>query len=89
MRYLVNFENGATADFDLAREQPLMLSKGGKSEAVDCGAGYGYEAEIRYFIDCVRNNRRPSVVTADDAAASIRLVEAEVQSAKIGKVVQI
>lgn len=87
MRYLVNFENGATADFDLAREKPLMLSREGKSEAVDCEAGFGYEAELRYFIDCVRNNQRPSTVTAEDGVASVRLVEAECESARSGKIV--
>lgn len=85
MRYLINFSDGATADFDLAREKPLMLSKGGKSEAIDCGSGFGYEAELRYFMECVRKNERPSTVTAEDGVASVRLVEAECESAKSGK----
>lgn len=89
MRYLVNFSDGATADFDLAREKPLMLSRDGKSEAVECPAGFGYEAELRYFIDCVRNNERPSTVTAEDGVASVRLVEAECESARSRKLVML
>jgi predicted dehydrogenase len=83
MQYTVNFEN-ATADYDLAREQPLRLIKGGQAEPVDAGPGFGYAAELRYFIDCVKQGQRPSVVTADDAVRSIRLVEAEVKSARAG-----
>lgn len=89
MRYTVNFESGVTADFDLAREQPLMLSRDGKSEPIDCGSGFGYEAELKYFIDCVRNNQRPSTVTAEDGVASIRLIEAECESARSGAIVDI
>ncbi|MEA2711127.1 MAG: hypothetical protein QOF78_3728 [Phycisphaerales bacterium] len=81
MQYTVNFEN-ATADFDLGREQPLRLSKGGQTEAIDAGPGYGYAAELRYFIDCVKKNQKPTTVTADDAVRSIRIVEAEVKSAR-------
>ena len=83
MQYTVNFET-ATADFDFAREQPLRLSKDGQTEAIDAGAGFGYAAELRYFIDCVRTGQRPTVVTADDAVRSIRIVEAEVKSARAG-----
>jgi predicted dehydrogenase len=83
MQYTVNFEN-ATADFDLAREQPLRLSKGGQTEAIDAGPGFGYAAELRYFIECVGKGQKPTVVTADDAVRSIKLVEAEVKSARAG-----
>jgi len=81
MQYTVNFEN-ATADYDLAREQPLRVSKDGQTEAIDAGPGFGYAAELRYFIDCVKKGQRPTVVTADDAVRSIRLIEAEVKSAR-------
>ena len=88
MQYTVNFEN-ATADYDLSRDQPLRLSQGGKSEPIECGPGFGYAAELRYFLDCVAKSERPTMVTADDAVRSVRLVEAEVKSARIGEVVQL
>jgi predicted dehydrogenase len=85
MQYTVNFET-ATADFDLARgEQPLKLITNGKSETVDCGPGYGYAAELRYFLNCIRTGEKPSVVTADDGVRSLKIVEAEVASARSGK----
>ena len=88
MQYTVNFEN-ATADFDLSREQPLRVTQNGQTTTIDCGQGYGYAAELRYFIDCVKKNERPSVVTADDAVRSIKIVEAEVKSARTGEIVRI
>ena len=83
MQYTVNFET-ATADFDLSREKPLKLTTSGKTEPVDAGPGFGYAAELRYFLDCVTRGERPSVVTADDGVRSIRIVEAEVKSARAG-----
>lgn len=84
MQYTVNFET-ATADFDLARAESLKLSQNGKSEAIDAGKGFGYEAELKYFIGCVQSGQRPTTVTADDAVRSIRIVEAEVESIRLGK----
>jgi predicted dehydrogenase len=86
MKYLVNFEN-ATAEFDLAAEHPLKVTTNGKAEPIDCGPGYGYEAELRYFLDCVKNNRKPTTVTAQDGVENLRIVEAERESARTGKVV--
>jgi predicted dehydrogenase len=88
MQYTVNFENG-TADFDLSRKEPLRVSKGGQTEAIDAGPGFGYAAELRYFIECVKTKQRPTVVTADDGVRSLRLVEAEVSSIKSGQPVKL
>jgi len=89
MRYTVNFEN-ATADYDLGREKsPLLLIQDAKADPIDAGPGFGYVGELRYFVDCAKNNRRPTVVTADDGVRSIRIVEAEVQSARTGNVVNL
>ena len=87
MRYTVNFEN-ATADFDISREKPLMLHSQGKATPIEM-TGDGYEAELRYFIDCVQTNRRPWIVTADDAVASIQIIEAEQRSLTQGGAVKI
>jgi predicted dehydrogenase len=86
MQYTVNFEN-ATADFDLAREHPLLLSHGGTTEPVTCDAGAGYEPELRYFINCVKTGERPTIVTADDAVACLKLIDAERESVRSGKII--
>jgi len=88
MLYTVNFER-ATADFDLAREQPLLLSEGGKALPVECEAGAGYEPQLRYFINCVRTGQRPSVVTAEDGVTTLRLIDAERESVRSGNIVSL
>jgi predicted dehydrogenase len=88
MRYTVNFER-ATADFDLGRAQPLLLSQNGKSEPVAIGEGTGYDGELRYFVECAAKGQRPTVVTAQDAVDGIAMVEAEVRSSAEGKAIEI
>jgi predicted dehydrogenase len=89
MRYTVNFEQ-ATADYDLGREKsPLMLLHEGKADVIDLGPEHGYVRELRYFVDCVKNKRKPAVVTADDGVRSVKIVEAEVQSVRSGNVVKL
>jgi predicted dehydrogenase len=84
MRYTVNFET-ATADFDIGREHQLIVSTGGKSEAIDL-TGDGYEGELAYFIDCVSTGRAPTAVTAGDAVTGLQILEAEQRSIESGKV---
>lgn len=84
MRYTVNFER-ATADFDSSRDPALVVSAGGKAEVVRL-EGDGYESELAYFLECIRTGRRPSRVTAADAVASLRVVEAEARSIESAQV---
>jgi predicted dehydrogenase len=84
MRYTVNFEK-ATVDFDISREQPLIVSTGGKGEPVAL-SGDGYEGELRYFLDCVQNRRRPARVTGADAVTGLQILEAETRSLESGRV---
>ena len=84
MSYTVNFEN-ATADYDLSRgDDPLLLSTGGDKQPITCEGSDGYEGELAYFADCLIAGTPPTVVTAEQAAESIRIVEAEVQSVQTG-----
>jgi len=88
MRYTVNFDN-ATADYDMAREDPLIVASGGEKQAIACDAIDGYCAEVAYMAQCVRTGTPPTVVTAAEAAESIRIVEAEVQSVQTGQTVEL
>jgi predicted dehydrogenase len=89
MQYTVNFEK-ATAEYDLARgADSLKLTTGGKTQSVDAGRGFGYAAELRYFLGCISKGEKPSIVTADDGVRSLRLVEAEVQSVCSGLTVKL
>ena len=41
--------------------------------------------EIKYFIECVRNNKAPQVVTPEDSYESLHLLLTEIESAKTGE----
>ena len=88
MQYLVNFEN-ATARFDIGTPNPLTLMANGRAEPVSLSPGMGYEYEIAYFLECVRNGVKPTTVTPEDAANSVKIVEAEVKSVRSGRPVKI
>ncbi len=84
MQYTVNFEH-ATAVYDLNTPEPLRLVRQGKSRPVKLRPGMGYAYEIAYFLQCIRQGRRPQTVTPADAAFSIALVEAEARSIRSGR----
>jgi predicted dehydrogenase len=87
MQYAVNFEQ-ATATFDISKPEPLRVVGFDDEEiAVDLEPGMGYEREIAYFLDCIREGRHPETVTPASAADSVRIVEAEKKSIETGQVV--
>jgi len=87
MHYAVNFER-ATAVFDFPAANPLMLYEPRKSpQPVELEGGLGYDHEIAYFLDCIREGRPPRTVTFRDAVSCLKIVEAESMSAKTGKVI--
>ena len=86
MQYAVNFER-ATAVFDINKQPVLTLIEQGREEiAVELPAGLGYEHELTYLIGCVERGEAPATVTLADAAAALRIVEAEGRSVASGKV---
>jgi predicted dehydrogenase len=85
MQYSVVFERAA-ASFDLGRDQKLMLTEDGKpATAIELDPGMGYEYEIAYFIDCIVAGKPPSRSSILDAARSLCILEAELQSVSSGQ----
>jgi len=83
MQFTVNFEQ-ATATFNSAADPPLVLAKDGENTPIELEAGMGYDHEIAYFVQCIREGKPPQTVTLRDAANAVRLIEAEVQSVRSG-----
>ena len=81
----------ATLDFDLARgaEALLVTETGQEARTVTNGGGDGYHAEVRYFVDCIANRRRPKVVTARDGLTALEICEAEEESIHTGQPVKL
>lgn len=84
MSYNLNFEN-ATVDFDINREQPLRICQPGQPiEYPEVEDKMGYDLQLAYFMDCIANDRQPKTVTLDEAAGSLRIIEAEARSIETG-----
>jgi predicted dehydrogenase len=48
-----------------------------------------YQAEIAYFVDCLRRGQPPTVVTPEEALAALRVALAAVESLESGRVVRL
>lgn len=81
----------ATLDFDFARGAGALCvnEAGGKSRMMKLENGDGYDAELRYFVDCVARGERPEIVTARDAVTALEICEAEEKSVRTGRPVKI
>lgn len=88
MQLAMNFDR-ATIDFEYGREKPLMLYQNGKADEVKASDHTGYVGEIRYFVECVKTNTRPSRVTAEDAVMGLKIIEAERRSAATGQQISV
>ncbi|HWD18401.1 MAG TPA: Gfo/Idh/MocA family oxidoreductase [Verrucomicrobiae bacterium] len=90
MSFLVHCER-ATLDFDLQRGAGALrvVLPGKESKTVKLRGPDGYHAEIRHFIDCVRQKKTSPIVTAQDAVATLEICEAEEKSARSGAVVRV
>jgi predicted dehydrogenase len=82
MSYIANFDK-ATVIYDHQSEPRLVMHHGGKTDTVNIAPGTGYDHEIAHFVDCALTGKTP-IVTLDDAAESISVVEAERESAQAG-----
>jgi predicted dehydrogenase len=88
---------------DLSRHNPLevyseighnsapfgaTISKGWTFPTADDGWTYGYVDEMRHFIDCIVNNRRPRQ-NLDDGRAVLEVIQAAYQSSATGRAVSL
>ena len=75
MRYVVIFDE-ATADFDLGRDDQLMLAKDGKFEAISVDTINGYDGEVRHLLAAIANGTALDATVAE-AADLAGMLEAE------------
>ncbi len=88
MDYTVNFER-ATAEYVMLREQPLVIYENGQATPHACEGADGYHNELAYMAQCVASGKAPSIITAADAAESIEIVEAEAESIRAARRVEV
>ena len=62
---------------------------GKKARTVKLKKTDGYAEEIAYFVNCVANGVKPSVVTAQDGLTALEICAAEEKSVRTGAVVRL
>ena len=100
-RYRAAFENGVL-DFDSTRQTTLMEYANGEARAAELpkpmealtsglniSASSPYYNEQVYFFGCLREGKRPTRVTPADARETIRVIKAEIESARSGRPVEL
>jgi predicted dehydrogenase len=103
MAYTALFEKGAV-EFNSGNEKTLAIYRPGKEieyptvkpelKAKANGGGNiadlgGYFSEIKYFIDCLKNNEEPGQASAQSARDSLEIVLSEMKSADSGRIIEI
>ena len=74
------------ATLDCGPDGQLMLHPvSGASRAVTVPPGSGYAHELRHFLHCLKTGKTSPVVTPESAWRSLKLVEAEIRSARAGR----
>lgn len=86
MRYLVEFDR-AVADFDLARDPPLLLCDASGPRPIGLAPGTGYEAEVRAMVRAAAGDASGLLATLEDALLTTRLLLAERESLRAARTV--
>lgn len=87
MTFSIHADHGTLA---LAADGALSLYRDGRErEIVEVVPGDGWTHELRHFVDCIAGGVPSGVITPDEAAYSVKLVRAEMESALLGRRVEI
>jgi predicted dehydrogenase len=102
MGYLAVFEHAAVEYCN--RQNPALLLYAGGDEpetpdlpqplgevqsGLNISSASGYFLEQVYFFDCIRKGIQPQIVTPESAADTVRVVRAEIESARTGAPVKL
>ena len=82
MTVKIVFES-ATVKYDLNNYPTMVIYHAdGTEEPADVPVGYGHDDELAYFVNCIQENIPPHRCLPKDSAMSVRIVEAELESAR-------
>ena len=73
MEYTVSADGG-TVDYSSLGRTPTLYKNDGEQVVLDDSGMDGYEAEIGYFIDCVRHNRWPEICPPEQSSEAVNLM---------------
>jgi predicted dehydrogenase len=86
MRYVAVFDD-ATLDYDVHRNEPLLLCREGNVDAVTLDAATGYDLQVRALVSAIAAGVTAGLPGLDDAAAVTRMLLAERESVRTGQTV--
>ena len=85
--YLAVFENGYVESkggkvTKCGKEVSLDAGEVSEDTGINLSGADGYSDEIRYFMDCIKNNKQPERVLPESSLTSVKLVEEILGAAK-------
>ncbi len=79
MEYTVIAEGG-TVEYSSAGKPTTLYTAAGEAEVLAQPEKDGYQAEVEYFLDCVRSGRAPERCSPEDSAAAVKLTQLMVEA---------
>lgn len=89
MSFRAIFEKGTVEYSSSKKPGMLMHMSTGRKMELKVDATDGYQREIDYFLKCIKNDKKPEIVTPRDASDAVKVVMAEIESVRRGKAVSI
>lgn len=80
---------GVNLDSDGKQSNNLILYRKGKEPIIEnIKSKDAYELELEYFIDCVKNNKKPEIVSLDSIKRTIKTINCLIESLESGNIVK-
>ncbi|WP_288519359.1 Gfo/Idh/MocA family oxidoreductase [uncultured Brachyspira sp.] len=80
---------GVNLDSDGKQSNSLILYRKGKEPIIEnIKSKDAYELELEYFIDCVKNNKKPEIVSLDSIKRTIKTINFLIESLESGNIVK-
>lgn len=80
---------GINLDSDGKQSNSLILYRKGKEPIIEnIKSKDAYELELEYFIDCVKNNKKPEIVSLDSIKRTIKTINCLIESLESGNIVK-
>lgn len=80
---------GVNLDSDGKQSNSLILYRKGKEPIIEnIKTKDAYELELEYFINCVKNNKKPEIVSLDSIKRTIKTINCLIESLESGNIVK-
>jgi predicted dehydrogenase len=74
--------DGGTIEFSTAGRPATLYKANGEAQTLPVAQKSGYQAEIEYFLDCVKANRQPEICPPAESSLAVKLTRLMVEARK-------